>query len=178
MIDARNYSVHETLRNGLEICIRSLRPDDVQRMAEAFSKLEPESIYTRFFSHRKELSDADIRLIREMDFTTRVALIATLTENGREIVIASSSYALCGTDSAEIAFVVEEDYHGLGIARHLLDHLGRVARSQGIKTFLAEVLTQNAAMLKVFAASGWPMKKILADDTVHVTLSLETDADS
>lgn len=172
MIDARHYMTSETLRNGLEICIRALRPDDGQRMAEAFSKLETDSIYTRFFGYKKGLTDADYRLIREMDFTTRVALIATLIENGREIVIASSSYALSGPDSAEIAFIVEEDYHGLGIARRLLDHLGRIARQQGIKTFLAEVLIKNAAMLRVFAASGWPMETTITDDSLHVTLAL------
>jgi GNAT superfamily N-acetyltransferase len=175
MIDARHYMASESLRNGLEICIRALRPDDGQRMAEAFSKLETDSIYTRFFGYKKGLTDADYRLIREMDFTTRVALIATLIENGREIVIASSSYALCGPDSAEIAFIVEEDYHGLGIARRLLEHLGRIARQQGIKTFQAEVLTQNAAMLKVFASFGWPIEKRIANDAVHVTLSLPAD---
>ena len=176
MIDARHYMASETLRNGLEICIRALRPDDTERMAEAFSKLETDSIYTRFFGYKKELSEAEYRLIREMDFTSRVALIATLIENGREIVIASSSYALCGPDSAEIAFIVEEDYHGLGIARRLLDHLGRIARQQGVTAFKAEVLTQNAAMLKVFTACGWPMETRIVDDTVHVTLSLAAAA--
>jgi hypothetical protein len=39
--------------------------------------------------------------------------------------------------------------------------------------FIAEVLVANAAMLKVFSAVGWPMKRTIADGTVHVTLSLK-----
>ena len=77
MIDARSYCVRETLRNGMEVCIRALRPDDGERMAEAFRNLDPESIYTRFFSFKDGLSEADYRLIREMDFDNRVALIVT-----------------------------------------------------------------------------------------------------
>ncbi|MGB4855967.1 MAG: GNAT family N-acetyltransferase [Candidatus Dechloromonas phosphoritropha] len=173
MIDARSYYVRETLRNGMEVCIRALRPDDGERIAEAFSNLDPESIYSRFFSFKRKLNEADYRLIREMDFDNRVALIVTHMVAGREVVIASSSYARCGDDMAEVAFVVEEDMHGLGIARRLLMHLGRIARDRGISHFIAEVLVTNAAMLRVFSAVGWPMKKRIVDGTVHVTLSLK-----
>lgn len=172
MIDAHSYCVREVLRNGMEVCIRALHPDDGERMAEAFRNLEPESVYTRFFSFKDGLSEADYRLIREMDFDNRVALIVTHRVDGREVVIASSSYARCGADVAEVAFIVEEDFHGLGIARRLLAHLGRIARERGISRFIAEVLVANAPMLKVFSAVGWPIQKRTADGTVHVTLSL------
>ena len=172
MIDVGHYKTSETLRDGREICIRALQPDDAGRMSEAFSKLDPESVYTRFFSYKKEVSAADLQLIREMDFERRVALIATLTENGREIVIASSSYARYGDDAAEIAFVVEEDYQGLGIARRLLTHLGKIAVDRGITTFTAEVLNQNAAMQKVFAGCGWPMRSRNEDGSLYITLAL------
>lgn len=172
MIDARHYLASETLRNGLEIRIRALRPDDGERIVEAFSKLDPETVYTRFFSNKKEVSEADLRVIRELDFETRVVLVATLTENGREIIIASSSYSLYEDKTAEIAFIVEEDYHGLGIGRRLLGHLGKIARARGITTFTAEVLYQNLAMLKVFTASGWPMKRTTEDGAVLISLAL------
>ena len=73
---------------------------------------------------------------------------------------------------AEIAFVVEEDYHGLGIAGRLLRHLAEIAREQGIAAFEADVLAENKAMLAVFARCGLPMAKRRDGDTVHVTLSL------
>jgi len=172
VIDARNFCVSEVLRNGMEVRIRALHPDDGERMAEAFRKLGPESVFTRFFSFKDGLNEADHRLIREMDFDDRVALIVTHRVEGREVVIASSSYARCGADAAEVAFVVEEDFHGLGIARRLLAHLGRIARERGISRFIAEVLVANTAMLKVFSAVGWPMQKTTADGTVHIALSL------
>jgi GNAT superfamily N-acetyltransferase len=173
MLDARNYLASKTLRNGLEICIRALRPDDGERIVEAFNKLEPETIYTRFFRYKKEVSEADLRLIRELDFETRVVLVATLTENGREIIIASSSYSVYKDTTAELAFVVEEDYQGLGIARRLLRHLGKIAREQGITTFTAEVLFQNVAMLRVFKACDWPMTSTTEDGSVLISLALD-----
>ena len=75
-------------------------------------------------------------------------------------------------DAAEVAFLVEEDYHGLGIARRILQHLGRIAIERGLVRFEAEVLPYNSAMLKVFAASGWPMSKRSEDGSLHVILDL------
>lgn len=172
MIDARHYAACETLRNGLEVVVRALRPDDGERIAEAFSKLDKESVYTRFFGPKTGLTEQDYRTIRELDFDTRVALVVTITEGGREIIIASGSYSRFAPDAAEVAFIVEEDYHGLGIARRLLAHLGRIAGERGIVRFEAEVLPYNNAMLKVFAGCGWPLSKRSEDGAIHITLAL------
>ncbi len=71
-----------------------------------------------------------------------------------------------------MAFVVEEDYQGQGIASRLLRHLADIARERGIATFEADVLAENKSMLAVFSRSGLPMRKRLDGGTVHVTLSL------
>jgi RimJ/RimL family protein N-acetyltransferase len=68
--------------------------------------------------------------------------------------------------------MVEEDYHGQGIASRVLRHLARVAKDQGLATFEADVLAENKAMLAVFARTGWPMTKAREGGAVHVTLAL------
>lgn len=172
MIDARNYLVRETLRNDLSVCIRAARPEDGDLLVEAFHKLDPESIYLRFFGPKKEISPADMKNIREADFDSRVILICTVQEDGREIAIASGTYVRCKDAAAEVAFLVEEDYHRLGIARRLLTHLGKIATAAGIRTFIAEVLPHNTAMLGVFGRCGWPMTTRSADGVIHISLDL------
>jgi RimJ/RimL family protein N-acetyltransferase len=172
MIDARRYTATEALRNGQEICIRAGLPDDTDRIIEAFHKLDPESIYLRFFGPKKELSEADIRRFREIDFDSRVVLLATINKGGNDTVIASGTYARESATRAEIAFIVEEDYHRLGISARLIKHLANIATAAGITTFTAEVLPQNNAMLGVFARCGHPMKSHTADGTVHISLDL------
>src|SRR5437899_6060131 len=138
-----DFAVSETLRNGLAVTIRALRPDDRERIAAAIGKLDRESIYTRLFSYRNELTEAGLERIMKFDPEHEVALIVTLGAGADEIVIGSGRYvvgAAEGTRSAEIAFVVEEDYHGLGIAGRLLKHLGGIARAGGIAAFEATVL--------------------------------------
>ena len=51
MMDAANFDIVETLKNGCAVRIRSIRADDKNRIFEAFRNLEPESIYARFFYH-------------------------------------------------------------------------------------------------------------------------------
>lgn len=173
MIDARHFAVTETLKNGLEICIRASRPDDAERVVEAFHLLEKESIYLRFFGHKKEISEEELQRFREVDFINRVVLLGTLVKDGREIVIASCSYVRVGEDEAEVAFLIEEDYQRLGIAGRMLGHLGRIAVVSGVRTFVAEVLPQNRGMLGVFERCGWPVKSHVADGTVHLSIALD-----
>jgi GNAT superfamily N-acetyltransferase len=172
MINASQYAETETLKNGLSVCFRAARPDDIERVLDAFKKLDADSIYLRFFGPKKEISPAEIKRFQETDFINRVILLCTLQRDDKEIVIASGSYVCDGEGVAEVAFIVEEDFHRLGIAGRLMKHLGKIAVAAGVKTFIAEVLPRNAAMLNVFGRCGWPMTTKTADGTVHVTLAL------
>jgi RimJ/RimL family protein N-acetyltransferase len=75
--------------------------------------------------------------------------------------------------SAEVAFTVEDAHQGRGIASLLLRHLVKMARAAGLKELFAEVLPDNAPMLKVFERSGLPMTRKRGRDAVHVTLRLD-----
>ena len=161
-------------RRGLNgITIRAVRPDDRERIVKAFQALDPESIYQRFFALKKRLSDEELRRLTESDGVRDVVLVATVASNDQEIIIGLGRYARTGT-SGEIAFTVEEDYQGRGVASELLWRLTDIARRGGIRQFEADVLPDNAAMLKVFERSGLPMQARHAEGIVHLTLLLET----
>jgi RimJ/RimL family protein N-acetyltransferase len=174
--DIRNYRAEERLKNGVTVTIRVIRPEDKEKIVWAFRNLEKESIYTRLFSFKKELTDGDLKRITEVDFQKEVALVVTHTSGKDEVIIGSGRYVITeetGEGShAEVAFLVEEDFHGLGMAKTILRHLTAIARSRGLAAFEAEVLPGNKAMLTAFARSGLPMEQHHTGDTVHITLSL------
>ena len=176
MLDARHYSATDTLRNGTPILIRSVRPDDRKRLIAAFEKLDPQSIYTRFFTYKDELTDEDLRSVTEVDFDMRVVLLVTKGSGESETVIGVGSYSAYetanGGRAAEVAFIVEEDYQGQGIAGRLVRHLAEIARANGIGQFEAEVLPENRAMTAVFARSGLPMRERREDGVIRVTMEL------
>ena len=173
-MDPRSYRVEERLQSGTLATIRAVRPDDKQRLLDAFEKLHPETIYKRWFSHKKELTEDELRHITEVDFDREVILVVTTGAVEQETVIAAARYVRgAEADGAEISFVVEEDYQGQGLARRLLEHLARIARTHGIARFHALVLAENRPMLAVFARSGLPMEQQRHSGEVSVTLALD-----
>ena len=172
----QDFAAIHVLPNGISILIRAVRPDDKERLRVAFSELERASIYTRFFGYRKELTEAELEQATHVDFDRVVALWAAIDSGGAEIIIGGGRYVESASGAgAEVAFAVEEDYQGQGIASCLLRHLVRIARSKGLVQFEADVLPTNRAMLAVFARSGLPMRQQSARDVIHITLSLEAD---
>lgn len=172
MIEAGHYVAAETLRGDLAATVRALRPDDRERVARAVRGLERQSIYYRLFSYRNELTEAGLDRIMRFDPEREVVLLVTIGQGDGETVVGSGRYVATSPGTAEVAFVVEEDYHGRGIASRLLRHLAIVARANGIATFEADVLADNKAMQHVFARSGWPTQTRREGDAVHVTLAL------
>ncbi len=58
-MNLRTYHTAEQLKNGLDVTVRAVRPDDKDRFIDAFGDLERESVYTRFFGFKNELTKED-----------------------------------------------------------------------------------------------------------------------
>ena len=167
--DRSNERSRANLRS---ITIRAVRPDDRDRIVKAFRALDTESIYRRFFFPKRELSDEELRRLTECDGARDVILVATVASADQEVIVGLGHYAQ-NAASGEIAFTVEEDYQGRGIASEMLRQLADIARRNGVLQLEAEVLPDNAPMLKVFRRSGLPMKETQTDGIVHLTLFLD-----
>ena len=100
MLDLANYSEKETLKNGAAVLIRRVRADDKNRFSAAFHKLETESIYTRFFHHKKTLTEDELKSATEVDFENVVALVVT---TGKEITRSlSGADATCSSKAPAV----------------------------------------------------------------------------
>lgn len=172
----RNFAVEETLKDGSKVTIRAVRPDDGEKIHRAFHQLGAETVHNRFMGYKRDVSDAELAHITGVDFKRDVALLATIGAGEAEQVVGGASYFAIDPDvpsrGAELAFTVEEDYHGRGMAGRLIRHLISFARRNGLHQFEADVFAGNLPMLAVFRASGLPMTIEQDGDTVHVTLSL------
>lgn len=161
-----------TLKNGTLVTLRLLRADDRERMAKAVRGLDPQTIYTRLLSHRKELTEAGLDRVMRVDDEREVVIVATTGSGAEEAVIGGGRYIVTGDGRAEIAFTVEEDYQGQGVAGRLFVALVEVARQRGIVVFAADVLSENPSMLRVFERTGLPMHKRNEGGVVHLELTL------
>jgi RimJ/RimL family protein N-acetyltransferase len=164
------------LRNGLEVSIRAIRADDRDRLARAFRGLDRESVYTRFFRYVPELTEEDLRRATETDPEREVALVVTVGHDAEETIIGGGRCIVFpptgGSRAAEVAFMVEEDYQGQGIAGLILKQLTEIGRRLGVSRFEADVLSGNPSMLRVFSRSGLPMRQRREGGVIHVELAL------
>jgi GNAT superfamily N-acetyltransferase len=154
-----------------DITIRAVRPDDRERIVRAFQALDRRSVYLRFFSYRKELGEEELRRVTGCDGVSEAVLVATVGSGAQETIVGLGGYVRIGA-AADIAFAVEEDFQGRGIASRLLQELAHIARANGITRFEADVLAENAPMLGVLRRSALPMRASQREGVVHVTLSL------
>jgi RimJ/RimL family protein N-acetyltransferase len=159
------------------VTIRAIRPEDKAKLVSAFENLDRESVYTRFFQYVRELTNQDLRRATEIDFEREVALVVTTNLEGEETIIGAGRYVVYEEADtgrgAEVAFIVEEDYQGLGVASRIFRHLVQIGRQNNVSRFTADVLSGNQAMLRVFIGSGLPMKQQHDGIVVQVTLSLD-----
>jgi RimJ/RimL family protein N-acetyltransferase len=179
MRDAAEYLFNETLKDGTPVVLRATRPEDGPKLRQAFRNLERETVYTRFFGPKSDLSDTDLKRLTSADFDRDAALLVTKTSDGQVIVVGSACY-FGTTDepserSAEIAFTVADDYHGLGIASLLLKHLVRIARQSGLATLEAYVLAHNQPMLAVFNKCALRKTVRREGDVLRVTFLFEKE---
>ncbi len=157
------------LRDGRTCHVRPIRPDDDARLVRFHSRLTAETIYFRFFAPYPELSERDVARFVTVDYTDRVALVATA---GGEI-IGVARYDRVDARDAEVAFVVRDDHQSRGLGAVLLEHLAAAAWERGLRRFVAEVLPTNTKMLGTFRDAGYAVSQRMEDGVFHLTFDLE-----
>lgn len=167
-----SFSTTELLRNGQRVEVRALRPGDREALLAAADRTSDRSLYRRFFSMRRAFSDAEVAAFVNVDFVDEIALIAVMCERGREVVAGGGRYIVVRPGTAELAFMVIDEFQGQGIASALLRHLTALARAAGLREFIAEVLPDNTAMLRVFERSGLSIERKRENGVVHITLQV------
>ena len=167
-----SYSATERMRDGREIEIRALRPDDKDDMLAAVGRTGTQSLQRRFFVVKRGFSEKEIAFFMNIDFANHVALVALADEGGRKLIVGGGRYIVTEPGRAEIAFVVIDDYQGQGVGTLLMRHLAVMARAAGLKELIAEVLPENAAMRKVFNKFGFQARRGRDPQVVHLALTL------
>jgi len=156
------------LTDGTTIEIRPARPDDFAAVRDMHAKMSPENLYMRFFGISRVAAEQEARRVCREPAPDRAALLAVLDSR----VIGCISYQATVGDSAEVGMAVADDMHSRGIGTLLLEHLISLARRQGVRTFVAETLAENAPMLNVFAHAGLRPHRTLADGVYEISFPL------
>jgi RimJ/RimL family protein N-acetyltransferase len=141
-----------TLGDGSRIHLRPIRPDDQERLISFHERLSGQTAYQRFFNVMRHLPRASARFLANVDYRRRLALLAEHGEGPCPILVGVARYdCTAQSDTAEIAFVIQDDWQNRGLGTILLEALLAAAEARGIRRFRAYVLPSNGRMLDLLA---------------------------
>jgi len=166
-----------TLKNGTEVTIRPIRPEDEPMMAQFHRTLSEQSVYWRYL-HLIGLSQriAHERLTRVcfIDYAREMALVAEQRDAaGRPVILAVGRLMkLRDTNEAEFAMLVADAYQGQGLGSELLRQLVRIGRDEKLARIVASIAVDNRAMQLVSKRAGFMVSYDERDQLMNAHLDL------
>ena len=155
------------LADGSSAQIRPATELDRVQLRALHARASDESIYRRFFSANRTAAQAFVDVI----CTPRPGAWSLVAVHGGRIVGVATATET-GEGVAEVAFLVDESLHGIGIGTALLEKLAAEGRRRGLSGFSAEVLTDNLPMLRVIHDAGFSLDEHREYGVVSLTMDL------
>ncbi len=165
------------MKDGNEVVIRPIRPEDEPMMIEFHKKLSERSVYLRYFQPLKLTQrTAHERLTRAcfIDYTRELALVAVRKdETGEpEILAVGRLSKLHGRDEAELAAVAIDAAQHKGLGTELYRRMIEFARDEKLKLVVSNMLPENREMRAVCVKHGFKMFANMEDNMIRAELEL------
>ncbi|MDH4136868.1 MAG: GNAT family N-acetyltransferase [Anaerolineae bacterium] len=163
-----------TLRAGIKIFFRPIKPTDEAMMQELFYSLSEESIYYRFFHRTPFMPHKKVQRFTTIDYQKEMAIVGVVEEYGREKIIAVGRYSLePESNMAEVALLVHDDWQGRGIGTWLLKYLIQIAKSRKIAGFKAQIMADNQVPLRMTHKTGYTVETTLDNGVFLVSFKFQ-----
>lgn len=175
-----SYSREVELDDGGRLLVRPIQPDDKAALQEGLKQLSRDSVYRRFFSPKRELSEKELAYLTELDFHGHVGLVAIRTDTDEPEPIGVGRYIVLDPEGkphapcAELAITVVDEHQHRGVGGVLFDHLCAMAREQGIEAFVGTIMEGNRPMHRLLDSHGHVVDETWDGDGVRVTVRLDT----
>jgi acyl-CoA hydrolase/GNAT superfamily N-acetyltransferase len=170
-----NLEIYRTTKTGLEIFLRPIKISDEPLLKDLVHHLSDESLYRRFFTRRTDMPHEYLQRFVVIDYTEKMAILAVLGHGEKEEILGVGRYSIDkNTFTADVAFAVRDDYQSKGIGRELLTYLTYLAKKQGLLGFTAEVLFENAPMLRLFKSlegKGFDIERKIEAGVVNLKIA-------
>jgi acetyltransferase len=165
-------------KNGMQLLIRPIRPEDEPAMAKFHETLSDRSVYLRFF-HMEKLSSrvAHARLLRKcfIDYDREMALVVERLNPesaARDIVAVGRLTRAPATREAEVAVLVADAFQRCGLGSELLGRLIQVGRDENLERITATILPENMMMRGLAKRHGFETVKDADFSAIRIALKL------
>lgn len=169
-----DINARQTFKGGIEVRFRHIRPSDEEEMRRLFYRFSDKSVYYRYFTPIKVMPHGKMQSYVNVDCNRGLSIVALIGPPEAERIIAEARFVRHrDRPYADVAFIVDEDYQGIGIATYLYRMLMQAARERGLKGFTADVLGSNKSMMKVFEKGGVPVKANISEGIYELEIPFE-----
>ena len=171
----KKYEMLWSLKNGQEVLLRPIKPEDEPMWLEMFQSFSEEAIRYRFFQILKD-TPHEVRVrYCNIDYDREIAIIAELTENGRRKILGVTRLSIeSDGKSGEMAFIVTDYWQGLGLGTKMVDYVLDIAKEKGVEKVYAIMLRDNYRALSLTKKMGFNLE-YLNDGTVKGILDLKNE---
>lgn len=171
----REWEADLLLSDGGTVHLRPIIPSDADDLVAFHGRLSERTRYFRYFGAYPRIPQRDLERFSVVDHHDRVAFVALL---GDDILAVGRYERLDHGSSAEVAFVVDDAHQGRGIGSILLEHLAAAASESGLRRFVAEVLAENAGMVRVFRDAGYQVSREIEEGVLHLEFDIDPTEES
>jgi len=155
-----DLEAHRTTKTGLSMLLRPVKLSDEHLLKDFFYSLSNDSMYRRFISTRTDMHHDRLQPFVVIDYTKEMVILAVIPQDEKEFIVGMAQYLIDETrHTAEVAFVVRDDYQRRGIGASLLAYITYLAKKKGLLGFTAAVLMENQQMLQLFETMGFNIDK-------------------
>jgi acyl-CoA hydrolase/GNAT superfamily N-acetyltransferase len=138
------------LKNDAQVLLRPSRTADAPLVQDLFFRMRAEDVYTRFFQQLRSLTLEMAEHLCSVGYDQEMAFVATVGEDEDERVVGTASYFVdASTGLADVGYMIDSAWHGVGLGTALQARAIEYARAHGVRGFKADVLWENAPMLHV-----------------------------
>jgi acetyltransferase len=171
----KKYETLWTLKNGQEVLLRPIKPEDEPLWLEMFQSFSEESIRYRFFQLLKD-TPHEVRVrYCNIDYDREVAIVAELNEEGHRKILGVCRLNIePNGKSGELAFIIGDKWQGLGLGTKMVDYVLEIANEMGVETVYAIMLSDNQRALNLTKKMGFKLE-YLKDGTVKGALDLKEE---
>lgn len=163
----KKYVAQRVLKNGLEVTLRPIKPEDEVRFNELFLSLSQESVRFRFFQVIKEMSHDTLSKNCNLDYDREIAIVSEL--NDGQMVGVVTLITEPDRKRAEYAIMIGDKWQGLGLGLKLMEHMIRIAEDLKIQVVFGIVSAANRKMISLCNRLGFETH-LIDEDTVEVRL--------
>jgi RimJ/RimL family protein N-acetyltransferase len=149
------FSRQVTLSDHRVVDVRPLERRDREGLADAISRLSPQTRYLRFANAKPHMSSRELDFLVDVGRREHRALLALDRATGRGVGVVRYVQLSAEPNVAEIAATVSDDWQGRGLGSAMVRQLIGQARDDGFSALRASVLATNRRSVAMLLRTGF-----------------------